>query len=82
MIVTTVLHILMGFTPLFDLVVVQLMRVPETLIEPIRLGLQLMVFWSAAIAWRRFIQGILIRHGKTRFGRSGHAGSAWSVPSG
>lgn len=67
MIGTTVLHILFGFTPLFDLVVVNWMGIPETLIEPSRLGLQLMILWSGAIAWRRFMQGILIRHGQARF---------------
>jgi Na+-driven multidrug efflux pump len=67
MIVTTVLHVLMGWTPLYDLVVIDWIGVPESLHEPTRLGLQIMVFWSAAIAWRRFMQGILIRQGLTRF---------------
>lgn len=67
MILTTLIHILVGFTPLFDLIVVDWMGVPNSLIAPTRLGLQLMIFWSGAIAWRRFIQGILIRHGKTQY---------------
>ena len=29
------------------------MKVPDNLLEPIRLGLKIMIFWSAAIAWRR-----------------------------
>jgi hypothetical protein len=41
--------------------------VPASIVEPVRVGMRLMVFWSAAIAWRRFKQGVLIRHGQTRF---------------
>jgi hypothetical protein len=67
MIGTTFLHMLMGWTPLYDLIVIDWIGVPESLHEPTRLGLQIMVFWSAAIAWRRFMQGILIRQGLTRY---------------
>jgi uncharacterized membrane protein YqjE len=64
---TTLIHILFGWSSLFDLVVIEWMDVPISLSEPTRLGMRLMVFWSAAIAWRRFTQGILIRYGKTKF---------------
>lgn len=67
MILTTLIHILVGFTPLFDLIVVDLMGIPDSLIPATRLGLKLMIFWSGAIAWRRFTQGILIRYGKTQY---------------
>lgn len=67
MIGTTFLHMLVGWTSLFDLIVVDWIGVPESLHEPTQLGLQIMVFWSAAIAWRRFMQGILIRQGLTRY---------------
>ncbi len=67
MIGTTILHAVMGWTPLFDLIIIDLMGIPEILHEPTRLGMQLMLFWSAAIAWRRFTQGILIRQGLTRY---------------
>lgn len=67
MILTTVLHILMGWTRLFDIVIIDWMNTPEILHEPIRLGMKLMTLWSAAIAWRRFTQGILIRYGLTRY---------------
>ena len=69
MIATTVLQFLIAWTPLFDVVVKGLLGVPESLHAPVRLGLQLMLPWSAAIAWRRFRQGILIR-----FGHSGKVG--------
>lgn len=64
---TTLVHALLSFTPLFDVVVRGWMGVPPTLLQPIRLGMQLMLPWSAAIAWRRFKQGVLIRYGQTRF---------------
>lgn len=64
---TTLLHFLLGWTPLFNLVVVDWMGVPESLQAPTQLGLRLMLLWSAAIAWRRFKQGVLIRYGQSRY---------------
>ena len=32
----------------------------------LRPGMQIMIFWSAAIAWRRFLQGAMIHFGHTR----------------
>jgi len=70
---TTLLHALLGWTPMFDLVVRDWMGVPANILEPVRLGMRIMLFWSAAIAWRRFKQGVLIRHGQTRFVAQGTA---------
>jgi hypothetical protein len=67
MLATTVIHFLVGWTPLFDVIVRGWMQVPASIVEPVRLGMRIMVFWSAAIAWRRFQQGVLIRYGQTRF---------------
>lgn len=64
---TTMLHVLVAWTPLFDLVIIRLMNAPADLIEPVRLGLRMMIFWSGAIAWRRLMQGILIRNGLTKY---------------
>ena len=64
--VLTLLHILVAFTPLYDLVVSGVIGVPEQIREPARIGLMLMTPWTAAIAIRRFQQGVLIRHGQTR----------------
>ncbi len=61
--VMTLLHLLFGFTPLYDLVVVPLLDIPEEVVEPARLGFQLMLPWTWAIADRRFHQGVLIRFG-------------------
>ena len=62
----TLLHILVAFTPLYDVVVVDVLGVPNEIVEPGRLGLMLMTPWTAAIAVRRFQQGLLIRFGHTR----------------
>ncbi|MBX3005921.1 MAG: hypothetical protein KF821_08880 [Anaerolineales bacterium] len=67
MVLTTLLHILLGWSPLFDWVVRGWMGVPASLLPSVQLGLQLMAVWSAAIAWRRFRQGILIRFGQSQY---------------
>jgi len=64
---TTLIHALVSWTPLFDVVVRDWMGVPASLLEPVRLGMRLMLPWSAAIAWRRFKQGVMIRYGRTHF---------------
>ena len=61
--ILTGLHILVAFTPLYDLLAGQVMRVPPEIIEPGRLGLRLMTPWTWAIAYRRFHQGVMIRFG-------------------
>ncbi|UYN91799.1 MAG: hypothetical protein KIT70_10625 [Anaerolineales bacterium] len=65
MVGTTLLQALLAWSPLFELVVRDWMGVPTSLLAPVKLGLQLMLLWSAAIAWRRFRQGILIRFGQS-----------------
>jgi hypothetical protein len=61
--VLTVIHILIAFTPLYDIIVVTLMGVPDEIVEPARAGLMLITPWTWAIAYRRFQQGVLIRFG-------------------
>jgi hypothetical protein len=61
--ILTALHILVAFTPLYDLVVVGLIDAPTEIVEPARIGLRLMIPWTWAIAYRRFNQGVLIRFG-------------------
>ena len=62
----TVLHALVAFTPLYDLVVVGLMQPPPEVVEPARLGLMIMTPFSFGVAYRRFHQGVLIRFGYSR----------------
>jgi len=59
----TLLHVAIAFTPLYDWIVTQVIKAPADIIEPGRLGLQIMTPWTWAIAHRRFHQGVLIRFG-------------------
>ncbi|MEO1370300.1 MAG: hypothetical protein AAFX50_24215, partial [Acidobacteriota bacterium] len=62
----TVVATLVAFTPLFGWVVVDLLGTPPEVARWVQPGLQIMVPWTPAIAWRRFLQGVLIRFGETR----------------
>ncbi|MGE3938233.1 MAG: hypothetical protein AB7F90_06155 [Nitrospirales bacterium] len=62
----TILHMAVAFTPLYDLIVVNLLGVPMSIVQPARVGLQIMTPWTLAIALRRFLQGLVIRTGQTR----------------
>lgn len=61
--VLTAVHLLVAFTPLFDLIVIHLIGAEEVL-EEARTGMRLMSLWTWAIADRRFHQGLLIRFGR------------------
>jgi hypothetical protein len=68
MILLTALTIVIAYTPLFDLVVTRGMldgREAEVA-QWVQRGMKIMILWSAAIAWRRFLQGVLIRYGYTK----------------
>jgi len=64
--ILTALHAALVFTPLYYTVIVGLIRPPAEIVEPIRVGLALMLPWSWAIGYRRFNQGVLIRFGHSR----------------
>jgi hypothetical protein len=61
----TALSALVGFTPLFSFISERVMGQPAPIVEAARPAIQIMLLWTAAIAWRRFYQGILIRHKQT-----------------
>ncbi len=65
-VLVTAVAVLMAFTPMYALVVRGLMDIPSDIAAAARPGMQIMVFWSAAIGVRRFLQGVLIRNGETR----------------
>ena len=67
LILLTLITILIAYTPLFDVVVMGWLQAPPDVAVWIRPSLQIMTLWSAAIGWRRFLQGILIRFNRTRF---------------
>jgi hypothetical protein len=64
----TGLLLLMVLPPVFGWVATRILGVPAELVDRSRLVLTLMVFWPAAIGWRRYFQGLLI-----------HAGNAGAV---
>ncbi len=63
----TIVAVLIAFTPLFDLIVRRLMGIPAPIADAAQPGMMIMTLWSAAIGFRRFLQGILIRQGQTRW---------------
>jgi len=64
--ILTSIHILVAFTPLYYVVVVNILGVPLEIVEPGRVGLMIMTPWAWSIAYRRFNQGVLIRTGHSR----------------
>lgn len=62
----TVVHAGIAFSPLFDVIAERVLAVPDPVVEPARLGMQIMTPWTWAIADRRFHQGVLIRFGRQR----------------
>ena len=66
MILLTLVTVALAYTPLFDLVIVRLMGVEPEVAAWVRPGMRVMTLWSAAIGWRRFLQGILIRFKQTK----------------
>jgi hypothetical protein len=58
----TSLHILVAFSPIYDFIARQVLHAPESIIEPARLGLKIMLPWTWSIAYRRLHQGVLIRY--------------------
>ena len=66
MILLTIISVLVAFTPLFDLIVIGILETPAEVAQWVKPGMQIMIFWSGAIAWRRFLQGVMIHFDQTR----------------
>jgi hypothetical protein len=62
----TVLHLVIGLTPLYALIVGRIIGAPQEIIELSRHAFLLMTPWTSAIAYRRLWQGVLIRFGRTK----------------
>lgn len=62
----TLLHVAVAFTPLYAIIVKDMLGAPEVIVEPARTGMQCMTPWTLSIAVRRFLQGVVIRAGQTR----------------
>ncbi len=63
--VLTAIHALVAFTPLFDVLAGRWLGAPPEILEPARTGLRILTPWTGSIAYRRFQQGVLIRHGRS-----------------
>jgi len=61
--ILTSLHVLIAFTPIFDVVVQKILSVPVEIVEPARIAFRIMTPWTWSIAFRRCQQGVLIRYG-------------------
>jgi hypothetical protein len=64
--ILTAVHFMVAFTPLYELIVIEVLHAPAPIVGPAQAGLQIMTPWTVAIAARRFLQGIVIRSGHTR----------------
>lgn len=62
----TGIHLLLGLTPLYDVVMSGLLGVPADVIERSRASFVVMAPFAAFVGYRRLWQGILIRLGKTQ----------------
>ncbi len=62
----TVIHAVIAFSPLYTVMAEGMMGVEHSVATTARVGLMILTPWSALIGWRRYLQGILIRHGQTR----------------
>lgn len=63
--ILSLIHLLIGITPLYDLIVLQLMGIPDGVAEASRIPFVIMAPFSMGVGLRRLWQGTLIRHGKT-----------------
>jgi hypothetical protein len=63
--IVTLVHLLIAVTPAFELIVRHLIGAPAEIIAPAHRAFLLMLPWSAAIAYRRLWQGVLIRFKRT-----------------
>ncbi|MCJ7623873.1 MAG: hypothetical protein MUO76_10245 [Anaerolineaceae bacterium] len=59
----TLVHFMLAFTPLYYILVEDLMNVPAEIVEVARKGLMIMLPIPWSIGYRRFQQGVMIRFG-------------------
>ncbi|HEX9986017.1 MAG TPA: hypothetical protein VGF69_22340 [Thermoanaerobaculia bacterium] len=57
---------ILALPPVFDLVAERLIGLPHDIARDAHIATASMIFWPAAIGYRRFYQGILVRHHLTR----------------
>ena len=62
----TLLHFLVGITPLFDYLILNVVGLPADYLADSRTAFLIMTPFSAGVGYRRLWQGILIRQGKSK----------------
>ncbi len=62
----TVLTALIAYTPLFVVITAGWMGLPAPIVRAAQPAMQIMLVWTAAIGWRRFYQGVLVKYDETR----------------
>jgi Na+-driven multidrug efflux pump len=62
----TVMHVALTVTPAYWFITERILGVNREVADVARPGMLIMSTWSAMIGWRRYLQGLLIRTGKTR----------------
>lgn len=67
----TALMVLLLASPIFDLIMLDLIDLPPEVARLTRVSLIILLPWPAAIGYRRFFQGLLIRSGLTRLVAAG-----------
>jgi Na+-driven multidrug efflux pump len=63
--IVTAIGLVVSLTPLYGLIVEDLMNIPADVAARARPTMQILSFWSLPIAWRRAHQGVLIRARRT-----------------
>ncbi len=63
--IVTAIGLLVSLTPLYGLIVEDLMNIPADVAARARPTMQILSFWPLPIAWRRAHQGVLIRAQRT-----------------
>jgi hypothetical protein len=61
----TSLHALVALTPLYGLVIDRAMGIPPEVSAAARVALIVMLPWTVGTGYRRFLQGVMIRHGRS-----------------
>jgi hypothetical protein len=64
--ILTLLQLVVVLPPVFDQLAISLIGLPPDVASLAHQGLALMLPWPVAIGYRRFLQGLLIRHNLTR----------------
>ncbi len=66
MILVTVVHATVAFTPLYWFVTERMIGAPHEVAVVTRVPMMIMSCWSAFVGWRRYLHGLMIRSGVTR----------------